>query len=233
MTNYNCPACGSLQEVPANLVGIAVNCSSCGNTFLPAAEGPGVINPARARNSSSIRRKSGSRHKRNPGPLLVIALAFVVMTVIVVLVIGSSGKGNRGIVNGRPGKSPQEVLPIIPNLIKCPDCGGKVSKRAFACPHCGARFSMSKKSNAKIQLDRISQQLEHYRLGMNNYPPTELGLDSIGTFRVDPWGNPYQYVLETDPVSGKKGYKIWSNGPSGQPNGDPPDGDDLSVYSYK
>ncbi len=113
-------------------------------------------------------------------------------------------------------------------------------------------FSKSKKSNAKIQLDLVSQQLELYKLDMNNYPPTELGLsalrtqptDPVGASRWagpysqkeipnDPWGNPYQYGLETDPISGENGYKIWSNGPSGQSNGYAPDGDDISVYSYK
>ena len=26
---------------------------------------------------------------------------------------------------------------VLPNVITCPDCGGKVSKRASSCPHCG------------------------------------------------------------------------------------------------
>ena len=114
-------------------------------------------------------------------------------------------------------------------------------------------FSKSKKSNAKIQLDLVSQQLELYRLDMNNYPPTELGLsalrtqptDPVGQDRwvgpysqkeipADPWGNAYQYVLETDPLNGGEGYKIWSNGPDGQSNGTEDEGgDDIEVYSYK
>jgi general secretion pathway protein G len=114
-------------------------------------------------------------------------------------------------------------------------------------------FSKSKKSNAKIQLDLVGQQLELYRLDMNNYPPTEQGLvalrtqptDPIGQSRwagpysmkvipADPWGNPYQYVLEDDPISGGAGYKIWSNGPSGQSNGTEEEGgDDIAVFSYK
>jgi TM2 domain-containing membrane protein YozV len=31
-----------------------------------------------------------------------------------------------------------------PNLISCPDCDGKVSKRASACPHCGSPLSEPK-----------------------------------------------------------------------------------------
>ena len=114
-------------------------------------------------------------------------------------------------------------------------------------------FSKSKKSNAKIQLDLVGQQLELYRLDMNNYPPTELGLIAVRTqptdpggqnrwagpysmkvIPPDPWGNLYQYTLETDPISGGAGYKIWSNGPDGQSNGTEDEGgDDIAVYSYK
>jgi general secretion pathway protein G len=112
-------------------------------------------------------------------------------------------------------------------------------------------FSNSKESAAKIQLELFAQQLEHYRLDMNNYPPTEMGLSALrtqptdpvgqnrwaGPYSVkvippDPWGNLYQYVVETDLISGENGYKIWSNGPSGQSNGDAPLGDDISVYSF-
>ena len=114
-------------------------------------------------------------------------------------------------------------------------------------------FDKSKKNNAKIQLDLVAQQLELYMMDMNNYPPTEQGLvalrtqptDPIGQSRwagpyskkvipADPWLNPYQYVLEDDPISGGAGYKIWSNGPDGQSNGTEEEGgDDIAVYSYK
>jgi len=116
----------------------------------------------------------------------------------------------------------------------------------------GGTFSKSKESAAKTQLLLLTQQLELYKLDMNNYPPAELGLsalrtqptDPVGASRwagpysfkeipADPWGNPYQYVVETDPINGENGYKIWSKGPSGQSNWDFPDGDDISVYSYK
>jgi general secretion pathway protein G len=113
-------------------------------------------------------------------------------------------------------------------------------------------FSNSKESFARIQLELVAQQLEYYRMDMNNYPPTELGLsalrtqptDPVGQSRwsgpysmkvipPDPWGNRYQYSLETDPISGENGYKIWSNGQSGQSNGDAPVGDDISVSSFQ
>jgi len=113
-------------------------------------------------------------------------------------------------------------------------------------------FGSAKLKAASVQLGLFTQQLELYKLDMNNYPPAELGLsalrmqptDPVGASRwagpysqkeipADPWGNPYQYGLESDPLSGENGYKIWSNGPSGQSNGDAPDGDDVSVYSYK
>ena len=106
---------------------------------------------------------------------------------------------------------------------------------------------------ARIQLKIFATQLRHYELDVGTFPATELGLrglrqppsDTVAQSRwagpyarseipPDPWGNPYQYMLElSDPTNGRGGFKIWSNGPSGQSNGDPPDGDDVSVYSYE
>ena len=113
-------------------------------------------------------------------------------------------------------------------------------------------LATSKEDAAKTQLQMFELPLNNYQMHVGQFPSSESGLEALRTapadgnlqqkwrgpylqksIPADPWGNPYQYVLETDPVSGKKGYKIWSNGPSGQPNGDPPDGDDVSVYSYE
>ena len=114
-------------------------------------------------------------------------------------------------------------------------------------------FGKAKKSAAKTQLNLVAQQLQYYEQDMGTFPPTELGLsslrvqptDPIGAGRwagpyaqkeipPDPWGNLYQYNLETDPISGEGGFKIWSNGPSGQSDGTEDEGgDDIAVYSYK
>ncbi|MFP6648809.1 MAG: type II secretion system protein GspG, partial [Pirellulaceae bacterium] len=114
-------------------------------------------------------------------------------------------------------------------------------------------FGKAKKSAAKTQLHLVAQQLQYYEQDMGTFPPTELGLsalrvqptDPVGSGRwagpyaqkeipPDPWGNIYQYTLETDPISGEGGFKIWSNGPSGQSNGTEDEGgDDIAVYSYK
>lgn len=34
-----------------------------------------------------------------------------------------------------------EFVGTNPNLISCPDCFGKISRRASVCPHCGAAFT--------------------------------------------------------------------------------------------
>jgi hypothetical protein len=34
-------------------------------------------------------------------------------------------------------RAKEKHSPPPPPLIDCPDCGGKVSRRALTCPHCG------------------------------------------------------------------------------------------------
>lgn len=114
-------------------------------------------------------------------------------------------------------------------------------------------FSKAKVSAAKTQLNLVAQQLQYYEQDMGTFPPSELGLsalrvqptDPVGSGRwagpyaqkeipPDPWGNAYQYAVETDPINGEGGFKIWSNGKSGQSNGTEDEGgDDIAVYSYK
>jgi general secretion pathway protein G len=114
-------------------------------------------------------------------------------------------------------------------------------------------FGGAKLKAANVQLGLFAQQLFLYETDMGSLPPTELGLsalrvrptDPVGTGRwagpyaqkeipPDPWGNIYQYNLETDPISSEAGFKLWSNGPSGQSNGTESEGgDDIAVYSYK
>ena len=114
-------------------------------------------------------------------------------------------------------------------------------------------FGKAKKNAAKTQLNLVAQQLQYYEQDMGTFPPTELGLgalrvaptDPVGSQRwagpyaqkeipPDPWGNTYQYMLESDPINGEAGFKIWSNGPSGNSNGNVADGgDDIEVFSYK
>lgn len=37
----------------------------------------------------------------------------------------------------------------MPNIVSCPDCGGKVSLNAESCPHCG---------NTKIDLEKVAAE---------------------------------------------------------------------------
>ena len=124
---------------------------------------------------------------------------------------------------------------------------------AVGIPMYNGYIATAKVNATKTQLNLVAQQLQYYEQDMGTFPPTELGLsalrvqptDPVGSGRwagpyaqkeipPDPWGNAYQYALETDPINGAGGFKVWSNGKSGQSNGTEDEGgDDIAVYSYK
>ena len=101
-------------------------------------------------------------------------------------------------------------------------------------------FSQIGKSEVKVaraQMDALGKALDQFRLDMGHYPTTEQGLASLvsapaGTARwdgpylqkgvpVDPWGNPYVFLMP-----GEHGdYDLVSYGSDGKPGGEGHAGD--------
>lgn len=50
----------------------------------------------------------------------------------------------------RPPTEAKEVAKEVPRTMKCPDCGGVVSKRAAICPHCGAPVREGEPQRVKV-----------------------------------------------------------------------------------
>lgn len=95
---------------------------------------------------------------------------------------------------------------------------------------------------AKGQIGSLQSAMDMYKLDVNAYPTTAVGLNALvappsdlknpnkwkgpyvtnGTLPTDPWGNPYQYEL-----IGPRQYKIFSAGEDGEPN----TADDISNMS--
>lgn len=79
---------------------------------------------------------------------------------------------------------------------------------------------------ARSQIGLFEEAIKMYELNMLSYPSTNEGLQALRTqtnsspnwtgpylerdVPMDPWGNPYQYLLENPDQ-----YKIWSFGPDG------------------
>lgn len=88
---------------------------------------------------------------------------------------------------------------------------------------------------AGAQISQLEQGVETYNLIIGRYPTTEEGLEAlinapadpreaarfpeggfINNLPLDPWGNPYQYM-----IPGEHGrYDIWSWGADGRPGGE-------------
>jgi len=82
---------------------------------------------------------------------------------------------------------------------------------AFAAPRVLDYLSGAKRDTAQIQIERLSEVLDLYKLEVGEYPSTDQGLEALiekpagvsgwnGPYLkqgremlVDPWGNPYQY----------------------------------------
>ena len=93
---------------------------------------------------------------------------------------------------------------------------------------------------AEAQVSQLEQGVETYNLIIGRYPTTEEGLEAlvaapadpreaarfpeggfINALPLDPWGNPYQYM-----IPGENGrYDIWSWGADGRPGGEGEDAD--------
>ena len=93
---------------------------------------------------------------------------------------------------------------------------------------------------AEIDIGVLSTALDQYRLDMFNYPTTDQGLDALTTapanssraanyrpggylksLPLDPWGNPYQYVIPGE----RGGYDLFSFGADGKRGGEGLDAD--------
>lgn len=66
--------------------------------------------------------------------------------------------------------------PTEPRTTTCPDCAGIVSKRAVACPHCGARLAAANVIPSTPQVDYQAQMAHAYRA----YPGPSLIFILIG-----------------------------------------------------
>ena len=223
--NFTCPQCSHMMQLPAAYIGKQGKCPSCTNAVLITAP------QAAATPQEPLQQQPLQQQTFQQQPLQ------------------QQQEISLGDQVNVPSGSKKKILIVVGIVVGCLMI--LVIATLVAANFAGI-YSQSKETAAKTQLDLVAQQLEFYKLDMNNYPPAELGLsalrtqptDPVGASRWagpysqkeipnDPWGSSYQYGLETDPISGENGYKIWSNGPSGTSNGDAPDGDDISVYSYK
>lgn len=60
--------------------------------------------------------------------LFILGLLTLPVVVLVVVVLSVQRSQSSRVANN-------------PNLLRCPDCGGMVSRQAPACPHCGRPMS--------------------------------------------------------------------------------------------
>ena len=115
---------------------------------------------------------------------------------------------------------------------------------ALVGPRLFGQLEGSKVKTAKVQIEMMGAALDAYRLDMNAYPTTEMGLkalwekpeadNNVASWRgpylkksvpADPWGNPYQYKSP-----GTKGeFDIFSLGKDGKEGGE---GDDADIVSW-
>jgi len=104
---------------------------------------------------------------------------------------------------------------------------------AFAAPRVLDYLSGAKRDTAQIQIERLSEVLDLYKLEVGQYPSSDHGLEALiekpagvsgwnGPYLkkgremlVDPWGNPYQYRQP-----GEHGaFDLFSHGADGEPGG--------------
>lgn len=99
------------------------------------------------------------------------------------------------------------------------------------------QLERGEEGSAKIQLDRIENALDTFRLDFGRYPTEDEGIEVLWNRDVletdeegdesdvwtaylsdpvesDPWGNEWQYTDQTDDDS--RDYELWSYGPDGE-----------------
>ncbi len=114
---------------------------------------------------------------------------------------------------------------------------------ALVGPNLMSKFSQAKTKAAKLQIEELSTNLDMYKLDVGRYPTTDEGLNALieapGSAKVwngpylrkksiplDPWNNPYHYV-----VPGQHGqFDLWSLGAD---NGEGGSGEDADVTSWE
>ena len=109
---------------------------------------------------------------------------------------------------------------------------------ALIAPRILGRFTQAKVDIARMQVSRLGQSLELYKLDNGQYPTAEQGLDALvheptseprarrypagGYVGVDslkdPWQNPYHY--ERPGRNNPSSYDLYSYGDDGAPGGD-------------
>lgn len=81
------------------------------------------------------------------------------------------------------------------------------------------------KVRAKVDIQRISQELQQYNLRTNKYPSTDEGLGALMSenggsgfeeIPKDPWGNEYNYLFPGQ----HRSFDIWTYGADGQEGGE-------------
>ncbi|MHB1403295.1 MAG: type II secretion system major pseudopilin GspG [Thiobacillus sp.] len=110
----------------------------------------------------------------------------------------------------------------------------------FVAPKYFSQIGKSEVKVARAQIDALGKALDQYRIDVGHYPTTEQGLASLvmrqpgeekwdGPYLqkdipLDPWGNPYVFVMP-----GEHGeYDLLSYGPDGMPGGEGQAGDITS-----
>jgi len=114
---------------------------------------------------------------------------------------------------------------------------------AFAAPRVLDYLSGAKRDTAQIQIERLSEVLDLYKLEVGEYPSTDQGLEALiekpagvsgwnGPYLkqgremlVDPWGNPYQYRHPGEHGS----FDLYSHGADGEPGGE---GENADVTNW-
>jgi general secretion pathway protein G len=100
-----------------------------------------------------------------------------------------------------------------------------------------AKFGKAKQEIAKTQIAQIVSQLHAFQLEKRAYPTASQGLNALTTAPgtiyfmeperlVDPWGNPYRYVV---PGPNGQPFEVLSLGGDNQPGGEGENGDISSA----
>ncbi len=91
---------------------------------------------------------------------------------------------------------------------------------ALVVPNLLTKPDEAKVAAAKSQLRTFETALSIYYMDHGDYPGTDSGLDALVDAKLlpkipmDPWGNDYVYLQETD------SFDLWTNGKDGAPGGD-------------